>query len=125
MITKSGYEELSKFRDTSLQVDKENLQISKLISAGLIAPDETAYLDRSTRGLFYIDVIPKTWKLTPAGQDALSEFENNSRQNAKQKPQKYRDRAFEIFLVFFAFILTICAPYIIAFVQWLYTLLVK
>lgn len=125
MISKASYETLVKFRDGPIEVDDREDRIISLIDDHLIEPDETYSVDRSSPGFYYIQVIPKTWRITLLGKDVLSEYEEVMRQQSEQVRQKKSDRAFEIFLVILAYALGIFTPYIMRFVQWLPTLFVK
>ena len=111
MLSETNYKALVSFR-SGPQKNKSQPKpiIEYLVKSGYIEASSHESFERP--GEFFIN--PTEYRLTPAGDDALSEYEQVVREKAKAVSDKKKDRAFDIFLVILAYVLGLLTPYIAA-----------
>ena len=119
MLSKDNYEFLAKFRSKPTYTSvKSDTRFQYFRELQYIEPD--SYVRDGE--LENISITPATFRLTPRGEDALSEFETMAKQKSDEKSEKKKDRAFDILLALLGAIIGLLIERFSGIVDWFISL---
>lgn len=114
MLTPEIYTELSKYRQNPVRnPDGADAMTLYLLKQGFIQQIDVTVIGLSIR--------PVEWEITVQGLVALSEFEEERRQQTQNKRKDRNDRLFQFALVLLGSLLTLLVEHFSDILAWLYS----
>lgn len=120
MLSENNYNALVKFRDGPVKVS------AKQMTDEMYYFKEMEYITSCATEV-YSDadeyfIITTAYKLTPRGDDALSEYEQVMRNHSEEKAQQKKNRIFEIFLILLGAAIGYAVDHVSNIISWFVSL---